>query len=216
MKILALSDSVDERVYSANIHQRYGEVDLVIGCGDLPIYYLEFVADALNRPVLYVRGNHDTEAELSSDGELRRIPRGCDPIDNRIVNHGNLIFLGLGGSMRYRPGAAQQYSETQMRLRIARLLPRLLITRVRHGRFVDVIVAHSPPHGIGDTSDPAHTGFKTFLTLMTWLKPRYFLHGHLDSWLVGRGRETQFRKTRVVNVNPVFRLEITPIDGSTG
>ncbi len=216
MKILALSDSVDERVHSANIHQSYGEVDLVIGCGDLPIYYLEFVADALNKPVLYVPGNHDTEAELSSDGERRRFPRGCEPIDNRVVSHGNLIFLGLGGSMRYRPGAAQQYSETQMRLRIARLLPRLLLTRARHGRFIDVVVAHSPPRGLGDTSDPAHTGFDAFLMLMTWLRPRYFLHGHVDSWLTGGGRETQFRETRVVNVNPVFRLEIAPIDESDG
>lgn len=216
MKILALSDSVDERVYSENIHQSYGDVDLVIGCGDLPIYYLEFVADALNKPVLYVPGNHDTEAELSSDGERRKFPRGCDPIDNRIASHGDLILLGLGGSMRYRPAATQQYSETQMRLRIARLLPRLLFTRVRHGRFVDVVVAHSPPYGIGGTRDPAHTGFKAFLTLMTWLRPRYFLHGHVDSWLAGDGRETQFRETRIINVNPVFRFEITPSDASDG
>ncbi|MFQ5921532.1 MAG: metallophosphoesterase family protein [Anaerolineales bacterium] len=69
MKILALSDSVDDRIYSTRAHQTYGDIDLVVGCGDLPIYYLEFVADALNKPVLYVRGNHDTEAELRSDGE---------------------------------------------------------------------------------------------------------------------------------------------------
>ncbi len=216
MKILALSDSVDERVYSAHIHQSHGDVDLVLGCGDLPIYYLEFVADALNKPVLYVRGNHDIEAELTSDGELRRIPKGCDPIDDRIARLGNLVLLGLGGSMRYRPGAPQQYNETQMWLRIARLLPRLYFTRERHGRFVDVVVAHSPPRGIGDMSDLAHTGFKAFLMLMTWLKPRYFLHGHVEPWLVGGGKETQFRETRVVNVNPVFRLEITPIKVSEG
>lgn len=216
MKILALSDSVDERVYSAHIHQTYGDVDLVLGCGDLPIYYLEFVADALNKPVLYVRGNHDTEAELTSDGQRRNVPRGCDPIDDRIVRYGNLVFLGLGGSKRYRPGAAQQFSEAQMRLRIARLLPRLLFNRMRNGRFVDVIVAHSPPRGIHDMRDPAHTGFRAFLMLMTRLRPRYLLHGHLDSWLVGGGREIQFRETTVINVNPVFRLEVTPIDGSDG
>ncbi len=216
MKILALSDSADERVYSARFHQVYGDVDLVVGCGDLPIYYLEFVADALRRPVLYVRGNHDTEAELTSDGQLRRNPAGCDLIDDRIVYLDNFLFLGLGGSLRYRPGAAQQFSETQMWLRVARLLPSLLLTRLRHGRFVDVILAHSPPRGIGDGSDPAHTGFNVFVRLMTWLKPRYFLHGHIDSWLIGGGRETQFRETSVVNVNPVFRLEITPIDETDG
>ncbi len=210
MKILALSDSVDDRVYSEHIHQTYRDVDLVLGCGDLPIYYLEFVADALNKPVLYVRGNHDTEAELTSDGQRRVIPRGCDPIDGRVVRYGDLVFLGLGGSNRYRRGAAQQFSESQMRRRIFRLLPRLLLTRARRGRFVDVVVAHSPPRGIHDMSDPAHAGFKTFLMLMTRIKPRYLLHGHVDAWLVAGGRETHFQETRVVNVNPVFRLDIPP------
>ena len=37
MKILALSDRVVERVYSSNIIQNYGDVDLVLGCGDLPM-----------------------------------------------------------------------------------------------------------------------------------------------------------------------------------
>lgn len=213
VNILALSDSVDERVYSEQFHKSYADVDLVLGCGDLPIYYLEFVADALNKPVLYVRGNHDTEAELSSDGQRRRVPRGGNLIDDRIANQDNLLFLGLGGSIRYRPGAVQQFSETQMWLRIGRLLPRLLFTRLRHGRFVDVLVAHSPPRGIGDMRDRAHTGFKAFLTFMTWLKPRYFLHGHVEPGIVGGARETQFRETRVVNVNPVFRLEISAING---
>ncbi|GMR11495.1 MAG: metallophosphoesterase [Anaerolineae bacterium] len=210
MKILALSDRVDDRVYSANFRQNYRDVDIVVGCGDLPIYYLEFVADALNGPVLFVRGNHDTQPELTSEGLMRAIPRGCDPIDQRIEEVGGLLLMGLGGSIRYAAGAAQQFSESQMRARIARLIPSLILTRRRHGRFVDVIVAHSPPLGIGDLSDPAHRGFKAFLTLMAWLKPRYFLHGHVEPWLVAGGRETTFRKTRVVNVNPLYRLEISP------
>jgi len=210
VKILALSDSVDERVYSENIHQSYGEVDLVIGCGDLPIYYLEFVADALNKPVLYVRGNHDTEPELGSDGQRRTGPRGGHSIDGRIEQVDDLLFLGLGGSIRYRPGAAQQFSESQMWIRIARLFPSLMVARLRHGRFVDIVVSHSPPHGIGDTSDPAHTGFKAFLALMTWLKPRYFLHGHVEPWLTGGRKETIFLNTKVINVNPVYSLEISP------
>lgn len=213
MKILALSDSVDERVYSENIHQSYGEVDLVIGCGDLPIYYLEFVADALNKPVLYVRGNHDTEPELGSDGQRRTSPRGGHSIDGRIEQVGDLLFLGLGGSIRYRPGAAQQFSETQMWIRIARLFPSLIVAQLRHGRYVDIVITHSPPRGIGDMSDSPHTGFKAFLSLMTWLKPRYLLHGHVEPWLTRDGRERLFINTKVINVNPVRVLEIHPLSG---
>ncbi len=211
MKILALSDSIDERIYSTHVHQTYGDIDLVVGCGDLPIHYLEFVADALEKPVLYVRGNHDTEAELTSDGRRRTVPRGCDPIDGRIENEQGLLFIGLGGSIRYRPGAAQQFSETQMRIRIIRLLPVLLFKRLRYGRFVDVVIAHSPPYGIGDLSDRAHIGFKSFLTFMAWLKPQYLLHGHVETLQTGAGRESLFMNTKVVNVNPVHVLEIAPL-----
>lgn len=214
MKILALSDTIDGRVYSAHFHQNYRGADLVIGCGDLPIYYLEFVADTLNKPVLYVRGNHDTEAELTSDGQRRTTPRGGYPIDDRIEYVDGILFLGLGGSIRYRPGAAQQFTETQMWLRIARLLPSLIVTRLRHGRFVDIVVAHSPPQGIGDMSDPAHTGFKAFLSLMTWLKPRFFLHGHVEPWLVSGGKERIFLNTKVINVNPVYMFEISPLSAA--
>lgn len=212
LQILALSDTADERVYSAHIQQNYGSADLVVGCGDLPIYYLEFVADTLNKPVLYVRGNHDTEAELTSDGQRRTTPRGGYPIDDRIEHVDDILLLGLGGSIRYRPGAAQQFSETQMRTRIARLLPRLMVTRLRHGRFVDIVVAHSPPRGIGDMSDPAHTGFKAFLTLMAWLKPRYLLHGHVEPWLTNGGKERNYLNTKVINVNPVYMFEISPLN----
>ncbi|MFV1860029.1 MAG: metallophosphoesterase [Anaerolineales bacterium] len=209
-----MSDSVDDRVYSANFRQNYRDADIVVGCGDLPIYYLEFVADALNKPVLFVRGNHDTQPELTSEGLTRAIPRGCDLIDQRIEEVGGLLFIGLGGSNRYIPGADQQFSESQMQARIARLIPSLILTRLRYGRFVDVIVAHSPPRGIGDLSDPAHRGFKAFLTLMAWLKPRYFLHGHVEPWLVAGGRAAAFRETRVINVNPFYKLEISPPNAS--
>ena len=42
MKILAVSDRVMDQIYCTDVRQKYPDVDLVIGCGDLPFYYLEF------------------------------------------------------------------------------------------------------------------------------------------------------------------------------
>ena len=39
MKILALSDQVVEQLYSPSIKERFGDVSLVVGCGDLAIDY---------------------------------------------------------------------------------------------------------------------------------------------------------------------------------
>ena len=48
MRILALSDVADERTY-ASVGSRVGNVDLILGCGDLPYEYLDYVADLHTR-----------------------------------------------------------------------------------------------------------------------------------------------------------------------
>jgi len=42
---------------------RFGDVELVLSCGDLPYYYLEYIVSMLNVPLLYVHGNHDAPPE---------------------------------------------------------------------------------------------------------------------------------------------------------
>lgn len=214
MKILALSDRAMETIYSEHVRQRYGDVDLVVGCGDLPYYYLEYVVSMLNRPTYFVRGNHDTGIQHTSDGRRLTGPEGAESIDDRVTCIGGLLFMGLGGSIRYRPDAEQQFTEAQMRARIRRLLPDLLFNRVQHGRYVDVVVTHSPPYQIHDRTDRAHIGFRAFLTLMSRFKPRYLLHGHTHVWRNNDVRETVFEATRVVNVYPASVLEIGPPEES--
>ena len=58
MKILTLSDRVDELIYSPAIKHLFNDVDLVLGCGDLPHYYLEFIVTMIGGPLFYVVGNH--------------------------------------------------------------------------------------------------------------------------------------------------------------
>ena len=40
MKVLSLSDKVVSFIYGPQVKCRFKDVDLVIGCGDLPYYYL--------------------------------------------------------------------------------------------------------------------------------------------------------------------------------
>jgi len=209
MKILAISDLVDERVYSEHIRVNYPDVELVLGCGDLPLYYLEFVASMLDRPVLYVRGNHDAAYEETADGRLRTIAQGCQPIDGRMARVLGLSFLGLGGSRRYSPGPPFQFSEGQMRRRLTALLPRLAIHRMRYGRFVDIAVTHAPPFGIHDANDPAHVGFRTYLSLMRLFRPRLLLHGHVHQWRHDRPMRSAYLETEVLGVFPVRVIEIS-------
>jgi Icc-related predicted phosphoesterase len=211
MKILAVSDRVMDTLYSSNVREKFPDLDLIIGCGDLPYYYLDFLVSALDVPLVYVHGNHDGGPQYATDrGQITGVQGGRD-IHGRTVNLGGLILAGLGGSMRYRPRAPHMYTEAEMRGQLARLAPKMLWNRQRHGRYLDVLVAHSPPFGIHDRTDLPHTGFKVFLTLMQLFKPRYLLHGHIHIYRQDYQRVTEYQQTNVINVFPYRVMDITPL-----
>jgi len=206
MKILAVSDKVIEALYSPQLVDLYGDVDMIIGCGDLPYYYLEYMTTMLPIPVAYVHGNHDG-TQFTADGRTVRYPEGCVALDDKSVTINGLIFVGLGGSIRYKPGAKYQYSEGEMWSRIFSLFPRLLFNKIRHDRYMDVLVAHSPPFGIHDGADRPHIGFKSFLNLMRWFNPRYLQQGHKHRHRRAISEITIYEQTEVINVYPKFLVD---------
>ncbi|MFQ5435416.1 MAG: metallophosphoesterase [Anaerolineae bacterium] len=210
MRILAVSDQVLDQLYSPNVKEHYPDIDLIIGCGDLPFYYLEFLISALDVPLVYVRGNHDQGPQYTADGRvLNHVPGGRD-LHTQTVHIDGLLLAGLEGSMRYRSGAPFMYTENEMRQQVARLVPRLLWNRQRYGRFLDILVSHSPPFEIHDRPDVAHTGFRILHTFMKVFKPRYLLHGHIHVYRPDTPRITRFEETTVINVYPYRILEFPP------
>ncbi len=206
MKVLVIADEVDQRLYGPVLRQRFSDVNLVLSCGDLPIYYLEFIVSTLNVPLLYVRGNHSPE-QISASGEVKTEPGGCVSIDGRVVKEKGLLIAGLEGSMRYSEGP-HQYTESQMRLKALRLVPRLLLNKRRYGRYLDILVTHAAPLGIHDAEDLCHTGFATFVEFMRRFRPRYLLHGHIHVYTPNVVTETRYEDTEVLNAFRFRTLEI--------
>jgi len=206
MKLLAVSDQVVDSLYSPNVRDRFGDIDLILSCGDLPYYYLEFLTTILNRPLYYVHGNHDTSVVYTDRGQQTMVPRGCEPLDGKAAVCRGLIMAGLGGSIRYSHQSRFQYTQAEMDRRALRLTLRLMMRRLRRGRWLDILVTHSPPFGVGDGADRAHIGFTAFHALMRRLKPRYLLHGHQHTY---RGPQplAQVGSTTVVNVFPYRLIE---------
>ena len=96
MKILAVSDRVVNPIYGSHIRKRFGDVDMVVSCGDLPYSYLEYIVSMLNVPSFYVHGNHDGP-EYLSDGRTLTEPRGWVNLDGRTVRCKGLLLGGLAG-----------------------------------------------------------------------------------------------------------------------
>ena len=204
-RILSLSDQVVERMYSSHIKSMFPEVDLILSCGDLPYYYLEFILDTLNAPMYYVHGNHDPEVEIGDHGE-RKQPWGAENLHGKIIEHKGIILLGYEGSIRYS-NRNHQYTQLEMWLQVLRNIPGLLWNRIRKGRYLDILVTHSPARGLGDEEDRAHKGFKAFRWVIERFKPRYHLHGHVHRYDRNQPASQQYHETIILNVSSFQQLD---------
>jgi Icc-related predicted phosphoesterase len=212
MRALAISDKVEPVLYSPAINDRIGQIDLILSCGDLPFYYIEFIVSMVNRPAFYVMGNHGREFEYQSGkGDAwnqQTAPLGAVNLHTRTANANGLLLAGLEGSIRYNDSSEAQYTDTEMWFNILKLAPALAYNRLRYGRWLDVLVAHSPPFGIHDKPDRAHTGFKSFLPFLRYFKPRYLLHGHIHLYRNNEVTATKVYESEVINVYPYRILEL--------
>jgi Icc-related predicted phosphoesterase len=201
VKILAVSDQAVERVYTLSSNGHFQDVELILGCGDMPYAYLEYLLTILNMPMYYVPGNHDPRSTQAH-------AEGGSNLDLKIVRHKKFLIGGFGGSIRYRPDGVNQYTQTEAYLRAVRLLPRLFLNRMQYGRALDILISHSPPFGIHDDSDPAHHGLKALNWLIQIARPRYHFHGHTHFYKRNLASpETTIGITKIINVYPYKVIE---------
>jgi len=185
--ILAVSDFVDETLTKMVEEKTLEPVDLIISCGDLAPEYLSFLRNRLEKPLFYVKGNHD----------IRYAPSnllGCDNIHAELVRFKTLNILGLEGSIWYS-GGVNQYTDKQM----DKIIYRMWFSLWRKGG-VNLVVTHAPPKDIQDGPDHCHTGFDSFVKLIEKKKPQYFIHGHIHKdFKTLEQRTTIVNSTRVIN-----------------
>jgi Icc-related predicted phosphoesterase len=219
MKILCVSDQIDPLVYSNSIRERFAGADMILAAGDLPLDYLDFIVSSLNKPLLFVFGNHHVEEMryfsrlpeaylFNSNNDLTDVYCGSGVIHvgSKIKIEEGLIIAGLGGSMRYNRGA-NQFTDSQMYFEIIKLIPRLFFNRLVHGRFVDILLTHAPPRGIHDKADKCHWGFKAFLWFMKAFRPRYLVHGHIHLYDLADVRSTRWEQTMVINAYSHYMID---------
>ena len=196
MRIMVIADHESELLWDYFDRSYLEGIDLIISCGDLKPQYLSFLATFTHAPVLYVHGNHDDRYEKVP-------PDGCISIEDTIYVHDGVRILGLGGSVRYKPGI-NQYTQREMRRRVKKLWWKLW----RHKGF-DILVAHAPAYKVNDGEDLPHRGFDAFRDLMDKYKPAYFIHGHVH---MNYGRKfprlSSYNETQVINAYEKYIFDI--------
>lgn len=210
MKVLSLSDTMVPFIYSPQVRNRFKGVGLVLGCGDMSYAYLEYVYNALDVPLFFVRGNYDKVVEYGSAGP-RTSPHGCIDLHRKVIFRNGLLLAGVEGSMRYREGDFQ-YTQVEMWGHVLALAPVLLFQRLWHRRRLDIFLSHSPPAGIHDCDDLPHQGIKAFRWLIDFFQPRFFLHGHIHIHRPDTLVETIRGKTHILNTYGFRETWIEPSD----
>ena len=195
MKIMAIADEESKLLWDYFDKSYLEGIDLILSCGDLKPQYLSFLATFTTVPILYVHGNHD-------DRYAETPPDGCICIEDTIYVHNGIRILGLGGSMRYKPGA-HQYTERQMRWRVKKLWWKLW-----RNKGFDILLTHAPAYHFNDKEHLPHRGFKVFCTLMEKYKPMYFIHGHVHLNYGRFPRVSQYSETQVINAFEKYIFEI--------
>ena len=205
-KVLAVSDQVVERIYTLAANEHFQDVDLILGCGDLPYTYLEYLVSVLGVPLYYVPGNHDPRYDAEHSLSYAE---GGSNLDLKTALVNGLFLAGLGGSIRYRPDGVNQYTQGQASFRSYRLLLQIMINQVRFGRKLDVLISHSPPFEIHDDDSHAHQGLKALNFLIRTAQPRYLFHGHTHFFRHNLDEcVTQVGRTIIMNIFPYKVIEI--------
>ena len=218
MRILAIADT-EERSLSEHFDpRRWGEIDLIISCGDLDPEYLDLVVSRINAPLLYVRGNHDTSYH-------ERPPCGCESIHGRVRQFGGLRIAGLEGS-RWYGGRGIEISDREMVWRAYWLRAKILLAG-----GIDILVTHAPPvfEGLFEKSsnsvdvvqspqprkvelqpDRVHAGFPAFNRLIQQSHPAFHLHGHTHLSYGRAKRESKLGTTNVIDCFGAYIVEVNP------
>ncbi len=217
MKILCVSDQIDPLVYSAGAKQFFQDIDIIFCAGDLAMEYVDYIVTTLNKPTYFIFGNHNLE-EFSvyhpKDGGSSTLRlnslnhcHGAIYTGFKVVREQKLLIAGCSGSMRYNKGASQ-YTDFQMKMKLVRMIPKLLVNKIRYGRYLDIFLTHASPLGIHDKPDRCHIGFNCYLWFLKKFKPKYMIHGHIHLYDQNESRVTKWESTTIVNAFSHYVIEI--------
>ena len=212
-RILAVADEVDRSLESPGTRTGLGPIDLVIGCGDLPVDYLQFVTDAFAVQLVYVRGNHDVGgAWATGDATRLHLPEPLQ--DGRPWTDGAVTVVGFSGIPRHGGSGLQVSSSARWR---AVLGAWLQVGRRGLGQPV-LCISHVAPRGINDGPDRFHQGSRALRWLADRLEPPLWLHGHttlltrrLEDRCIQHGRTLFYNTVGAILVELVPSEQVRPV-----
>ena len=237
MKILCVSDYVDPLIYNQNVKEVFPDIDLILCAGDLPMDYVDFIVSVFNKPTYFIFGNHNLKefhyyhpesrffdgkgGEFSSDnhaGHGAAYLGFKSFVDERFMitdpdtgKRRPLLIAGTSGSLRYNKGLCQ-YTDLQMKIKLLLMAPKLIINKLKYGKYLDIFMTHASPRHIHDHEDPCHKGFECYNWFLQKFKPTFMVHGHIHLYDMREERTGKYYDTQVVNAYAHCVIEFPPTE----
>ncbi|MDK2849455.1 MAG: uncharacterized protein PWP03_407 [Candidatus Woesearchaeota archaeon] len=198
MKILAFGDTHGDVSLSKALAEKAKRenVELVLVCGDIthfdtffPGTFYEFLKR--NLKVMFVRGNHESEATAEFLGKTYNIK----DLHGKVVTYQNIAFIGLGGA---NVGPFPFHEDGVLELL------RNNLSKISKENLKKIIVSHV--HPAGSKIENFSTYFKGSTALEKIIKefePDLVLCSHVHE---AAGIEEQIGKTRVINVGKFGKI----------
>jgi Icc-related predicted phosphoesterase len=121
---------------------------------------------------------------------------------------------GIEGSPIYSKGP-HQYSEQAIEFATMRMIPGMALNKLRTGRYLDILVSHTPPRGIHDNHDVAHVGWAALIPVIDRFKPALLLHGHTHRYNPTLPVRSTRGKTEIINAYGHVLIELIRDDASS-
>ena len=205
IRLLAVSDAPDPALEHEVNRRALGQLDGIVGCGDLEPSYLGFLADAFHVPVAFVRGNHDRGGQWRAMASEAPTPMASGKLTELgAVTIAPFSWPGLGSDR------VALRDERRAWWDVFRAARQLFFRRLRRERGPVLIVSHAPPRGVGDAAtDQYHLGYAAYRWLLDRLHPPLWLHGHTTPASVTDWRDAH-GPTTVPNVTGSVVVELVP------
>jgi Icc-related predicted phosphoesterase len=201
IRLLVASDDAEPALRHAANRDALGQLDGILGAGDLEPEWLAFLADAFHAPLVYVRGNHDRGGQWVEKPLV--VPEWLVP--GRIDRLAGVPIVGLEW-----PGIDQAGNRRRPWLAWRQAIGTVgRVVRAQLWRAPVIVLSHVPPAGIGDADDAYHVGFSAYRWLLGRLAPPVWLHGHTTTASVPRLVERS-GSTVVANATGALLLELVP------
>lgn len=192
MKLLLFSDLHRDKTAAKKLLDLSGQADVMVGAGDFATCRkgvtdcIEILCQA-ECPAVFVAGNGESHEEL----ELAcRAWKNCHVLHGAQAKVAGTLFFGIGGAIPVTPFGSWSWDHTEEQAS-------KLVANCPENC---VIVSHSPPLGIADsTAQGEHKGSATIRHLIDRCSPKLLVCGHIhDSW----EEKTLVDGTLVVNAGP--------------